>query len=109
MRRRTGGRADGWTVLALTGVLLSAGRAVRLSAQGFPTTAPKPTRLAPVRLPPFQQTPLPSGLALVVTEPHVQPVVSVSLAFRAGVIVAPARKEGLSELAPGLLSKGTAT
>jgi predicted Zn-dependent peptidase len=96
-------------VLALTGVLLAAGPAVRLSAQGFPTTPPKPTRLAPVRFPPFKETTLPNGLALVVIEHHEQPVVSVSLAFRAGGIVDPAGKEGLSELAAELLSKGTAT
>jgi predicted Zn-dependent peptidase len=110
VRRRTGGRADGRTVLAVvTGVLVSAGPAVRLCAQGFPTTPPKPTRLAPVRFPPFKEATLPNGLALVVIEHHEQPVVSVSLAFRAGAIAEPAGKEGLSELAAELLSKGTAT
>ena len=102
MRRRT-------VLAVVTGVLLSAGPAVRLSAQGFPTTPPKPTRLAPVRFPPFKETTLPNGLALVVIEHHEQPVVSVSLAFRAGGIVDPAGKEGLAELAAELLSKGTAT
>ena len=117
MRRRTGGRADpkglpngrGRTVLAVTGVFLSAGLGVRLSAQGFPTTPPKATRLAPVHFPPFKEATLPNGLAVVVIEHHEQPVVSVSLAFRAGAIYDPAGKEGLSELAAELLSKGTAT
>ncbi len=110
MSRRTGGRADGRTVLAVAAVvLLNASPTVRLSGQAFPTTPPKPTRLAPVRFPPFKETTLPNGLALVVIEHHEQPVVSVSLAFRAGGIVDPAGKEGLSELAAELLSKGTAT
>ena len=110
MKRRTGGRADGRSVVAVAAwVLLSSSPAVRLSGQAFPTTPPKPTRLAPVRFPPFKETTLPNGLALVVIEHHEQPVVSVSLAFRAGGIVDPAGKEGLSELAAELLSKGTAT
>src|SRR5205823_3851577 len=75
----------------------------------FPTEPPKPTRLAPVRFPPFKEATLPNGLALVVIEHHEQPVVSVSLAFRAGAIYDPAGKEGLSELTAELLSKGTAT
>ena len=95
--------------LVLAWACLSAGPALRLSAQAFPTTPPKPTRLAPVRFPPFKETMLPNGLALVVIEHHEQPVVSVSLAFRAGAICDPAGKEGLSELTAELLSKGTAT
>jgi len=83
--------------------------ALRLSAQAFPTTPPQATRLAPVHFPPFKEATLPSGLALVVIEHHEQPVVSVSLAFRAGAIYDPAGKEGLSELTAELLSKGTAT
>src|SRR5438445_561801 len=108
--RGPGGRADGRSVVAVAAwVLLSGSPAVRLSGQAFPTTPPKPTRLAPVRFPPFKETTLPNGLALVVIEHHEQPVVSVSLAFRAGGIVDPGGKEGLSELAAELLSKGTAT
>ncbi|HEV2751474.1 MAG TPA: insulinase family protein [Gemmatimonadales bacterium] len=79
----------------------------RLSAQGFPTTPPKPTRLAPARFPPFKEATLPNGLQLVVVEQHEQPVVSVSLAFRAGETYDPAGKEGLAELTAELLSKGT--
>jgi zinc protease len=79
----------------------------RLSAQAFPTTPPKPTPLTPVRFPPFKQATLPNGLQLVVIEHHEQPVVSVTLSFRAGGIYDPAGKEGLSTLAAELLSKGT--
>jgi zinc protease len=82
----------------------------RLSAQAsFPTTPPKPTRLAPLRFPPFKEATLPDGLQLVVVERHEQPVISVSLAFRAGEIYDPAGKEGLAELTAELLSKGTDT
>jgi len=82
----------------------------RLSAQAsFPTTPPKPTRLAPLRFPPFKEATLPNGLQLVVVERHEQPVISVSLAFRAGDIYDPAGKEGLAELTAELLSKGTDT
>ena len=81
-----------------------------LSAQAsFPTTPPKPTRLAPLRFPPFKEATLPNGLQLVVVERHEQPVISVSLAFRAGDIYDPAGKEGLAELTAELLSKGTDT
>jgi len=82
----------------------------RLSAQAsFPTTPPKPTRLAPLRFPPFKEATLPNGLQLVVVERHEQPVISVSLAFRAGDIYDPAGKEGLADLTAELLSKGTDT
>ena len=80
----------------------------RLAAQAsFPTTPPKPARLAPAHFPPFKEATLPNGVQLVVVEHHEQPVVSVSLAFRAGDIYDPVGKEGLSELTAELLSKGT--
>src|SRR5207248_6035797 len=62
-----------------------------------------------LRFPPFKEATLPNGLQLVVVERHEQPVISVSLAFRAGEIYDPAGKEGLAELTAELLSKGTAT
>src|SRR2546425_2520955 len=98
----------GITGLALT-MLLSAYPPARLSAQAFPTTPPRPTPLSPVRFPPFKEATLASGLQLVVVEHHEQPVVSVSLSFRAGGIYAQPGKEGLAELAAELLTKGTAT
>ena len=79
----------------------------RLSAQAFPTAPPKPTPLTPVRFPPFKEATLADGLQLVVIEHHEQPVVSATLSFRAGGIYDPAGKEGLSDLAAELLSKGT--
>ena len=88
-------------------LLLPVSSTVRLVAQGFPVTPPKPTSLTPVRFPPFKEATLANGLQLVVVEHHEQPVVSVTLSFRAGGIYDPAGKEGLSTLAAGLLSKGT--
>src|SRR5439155_1387438 len=105
--RRTGGEVDGRTVVAVVGLLLSARPPVPLSAQAFPTAPPKPTPLTPVRFPPFKEATLANGLQLVVIEHHEQPVVSVTLSFRAGGIYDAAGKEGLSALAAELLSKGT--
>lgn len=90
-------------------VFLSIVPSFHLSAQAFPTTPPRPTPLSPVRFPPFKEATLASGLQLVVVEHHEQPVVSVSLSFRAGGIYAPPGKEGLAELVAELLNKGTAT
>src|SRR5436853_1322386 len=108
MRRWTARLRDGRTVVAVVaGLLLSARPTVRMSAQTFPTTPPKPTPLTPVRFPPFKEATLANGLQLVVIEHHEQPVVSATLSFRAGGIYDPAGKEGLSDLAAELLSKGT--
>jgi len=104
----TAGRRYGGTAVGLAAVL-AAVPPYRLSAQAFPTTPPQPTRLAPAHFPPFKEATLPNGLQLVVVERHEQPVISVSLAFRAGGIYDPAGKEGLAELTAELLSKGTDT
>src|SRR2546426_8309415 len=79
-------RIGGWAVSVLVPatVLLSGYPAIRLSAQAFPTKPPKPTPLSPARFPPFQEVALPNGLQLVIIEHHEQPVVSVTLSFRAG-------------------------
>src|SRR5207244_2099508 len=68
---------------------------------------PKPPPLSPARFPPFQEVALPNGLQLVIIEHHEQPVVSVTLSFRAGGSYDPAGKEGLSALVAELLTKGT--
>jgi len=104
----TAGRRYGGTAVGLAAVL-AAVPSYRLSAQAFPTTPPQPTRLAPAHFPPFKEATLPNGLQLVVVERHEQPVISVSLAFRAGGIYDQAGKEGLAELTAELLSKGTDT
>lgn len=94
-------------VLAAAALLLAAGA---LAAQEpFPTKAPVPTRLRPVRFPPFQEVALPNGMTLVLVENHEQPTVAVSLSFRAGTIYDPAGKEGVAALTAELLTKGTPT
>ena len=105
--RRLGGCALG-TLLA-SAIVLTAYPANRLFAQGFPTRPPRPARLAPVRFPPFTETRLANGLDVIVIEHHEQPVLSVSLSFRAGDAYDPAGKNGLAELVAELLSKGTGT
>src|SRR5207249_107202 len=106
MERWNVGKVEQVTTLV---VFLSIVPSFHLSAQAFPTTPPRPTPLSPVRFPPFKEATLASGLQLVVVEHHEQPVVSVSLSFRAGGIYAPPGKEGLAELVAELLNKGTAT
>ncbi|HEU5262732.1 MAG TPA: insulinase family protein [Gemmatimonadales bacterium] len=102
-------RIDGQTVrTVLAGaIVLTAYPSNRLTAQGFPPRPPAPTALSPVRFPPFKEATLPNGLQLVVIEHREQPVVSVTLTFRAGDIYDPAGKEGLADLVAELLSKGT--
>jgi zinc protease len=95
--------------VVLLSVLPSFRPSVVLSAQGFPTKPPKPTPLSPARFPPFAEAGLANGLQLVVVERHEQPVVSVTLSFRAGGIYDPSGKEGLSTLVAELLTKGTET
>ncbi|OLC05832.1 MAG: hypothetical protein AUH42_06700 [Gemmatimonadetes bacterium 13_1_40CM_70_11] len=48
-------------------------------------------------------------MTLVVVENHEQPVLSVTLSFRAGSVTDPPGKEGLAGLVAELLTKGTAT
>ena len=96
MKRRTVRRVVGlWVWVAF----LSGSPAVRLAAQdSFPSRPPRPAPLRPARFPAFQDVLLPSGMRMVVIENHEQPVVSVTLSFRAGDIYAPVGKEGLAGL-----------
>ena len=92
-------------VLAVAGLTLAT---LPLAAQdSFPPRAPSPTRLAPVRFPPFTESTLPNGMTLLVVENHSQPMLSVSLSFRAGSTRDPAGKEGLAELTAQILTKGS--
>src|SRR5438309_1422056 len=107
MKRRTVRRVVGlWAWAAF----LSVSPTVRLSAQdSFPSRPPRPAPLRPARFPAFQDVLLPSGMRMVVIENHEQPVVSVTLSFRAGDIYDPVGKEGLAGLTAELVTKGTAT
>src|SRR5205807_10296689 len=63
----------------------------------------------PVRIPTFQDVLLLSCMRMVVIGNREQPVVCVTLSFRAGDIYAPVGKEGLTRLTAELVTKGTAT
>src|SRR5204863_3574909 len=107
MNRRNVGVMERWNVLL---VVLSIIPTLHLSAQEpFPTRAPAPSRLRPVRFPPFRDVALPNGMTLLLVENHEQPTLSVSLSFRAGTAYDPAGKEGVAPLAAALLTKGTPT
>ena len=116
MKRRTAGQSDGRTVRRVVGLwvsvvaFLSVSPTVRLSGQdSFPSRPPRPTPLRPARFPAFQEVLLPGGMRMVVIENHEQPVLSVTLSFRAGDIYDPAGKEGLAGLVAELITKGTPT
>ena len=70
------------------------------------THAPDPLPLKPAAFPPFREALLPNGARLIVVENHRLPVLSLSLSFSAGRVADPAGKEGLAEMAGGLLTKG---
>jgi zinc protease len=103
---RAGGRGRGRVLALSVALALRPGGA---GAQGFPPKPPRPTPLSPARYPPFQQATFANGLELVIIEHHAQPVVSVTLTFRAGAIADPPGKEGLATLVAELLTKGTET
>lgn len=95
-------------VLALAAVAVTAPLAAAQTPDSFPPHAPAPTTLGPVRFPPFTETTLPNGMTLLVVENHSQPMLSLSLSFRAGSIHDPVGKEGLAELTAQILTKGSA-
>jgi zinc protease len=103
-------RLGGWAVGGGAVLFLTAQPLNRLAAQEqFPTRPPAPTRLRPVRFPPFREVALPNGMALLLVENHEQPTLSISLSFRAGTAYDPAGKEGVAALVAELLTKGTPT
>ncbi|MDH5805429.1 MAG: insulinase family protein, partial [Gemmatimonadota bacterium] len=89
-------------------ILTATWAVVPVQAQ-FPTEPPPPTPLRPLQLPPFQETTLGNGLAVIVVEDHRLPVVSVSLTMPAGSSYDPDGKEGLADLLSDVISKGTET
>ncbi|HWZ29560.1 MAG TPA: pitrilysin family protein [Gemmatimonadales bacterium] len=94
--------------LALTGGGAALAATLPLAAQdSFPPHAPPPATLAPVRFPPFVESTLPNGMTLLVVENHTQPMLSVTLSFKAGSTRDPAGKEGLAELTAQILTKGS--
>src|SRR3989475_12359664 len=101
-------RMGGWAVGGGAVLFLSNSPTVRLSGQEpFPSRAPAPARLRPVRFPPFREVALPNGMTLLLVENHEQPTLSLSLNFRAGSAYDPPGKEGVAEFGAELLTKGT--
>ena len=94
-------------VRALAALLLVGGTLA--GQEAFPTRPPAPSRLRPVRFPPFREVALPNGMTLLLVENHEQPTLSVSLSFRAGTVYDPAGKEGVAAIVAELLTKGTPT
>lgn len=94
-------------VLVVTAVTFASRPAAAQTPDSFPPHAPPPTTLGPVRFPPFTETTLPNGMTLLVVENHSQPMLSLSLSFRAGSIHDPVGKEGLAELTAQILTKGS--
>ncbi len=110
MNRRNVGMMQCWKVGMMGLITLSIIPSFHLSAQEpFPTRAPAPSRLRPVRFPPFREVALPNGMTLLLVENHEQPTLSISLSFRAGTAYDPAGKEGTAALVAELLTKGTPT
>ncbi len=57
--------------------------------------------------PPFREARLANGIQLILVENHELPLVSLTLALRAGARLDPPGREGLVEMAAELLTKGT--
>src|SRR6266436_5692599 len=110
MNRRNVGMMECWKVGMMGLITLSIIPTFQLSAQEpFPTRAPAPSRLRPVRFPPFRDVALPNGMTLLLVENHEQPTLAISLSFRAGTAYDPAGKEGTAAFVAELLTKGTPT
>ncbi len=110
MTRRNVGMLERGNVGMMVLITLSIIPTVQLSSQQpFPTRAPAPARLRPVRFPPFHDVALPNGMTLLLVENHEQPTLSISLSFGAGTAYDPAGKEGVAALVAELLTKGTPT
>ncbi len=72
----------------------------------YPTTPPPAAAVQPAQLPPFQEAVLANGLRVVLVENHRDPVIAFRLVLPAGRLYEPKGKEGISEIAAGLLTKG---
>ncbi len=73
----------------------------------YPTKPPAAAPLRPVRFPAFARATLPDGMNMIIVEHHKQPVVTVTLALRAGAAYVAPDKTGLDGLVADLLTKGT--
>lgn len=60
-------------------------------------------------LPAYKKAVLPNGMTLLLMEQHEVPIVSLSIAVRAGSVADPAGKEGVAAITAALLRRGTAS
>ena len=72
----------------------------------FPSAPPAAAPIKAAAFPPFQEATLANGLRVVLVESHRDPVVAFRLSMPAGTASVPAGKEGLSDLAATLLTRG---
>jgi zinc protease len=94
------------TSVALIGLVT----AMTLAAQKIDRTKPPETAaLPPFRLPSLYETTLPNGLRVVLVEDKRFPLVTLRLAFEAGMKFDPKDLPGLSEAVGSLLTEGTRT
>ena len=91
---------------ALTAFGLALAAAAPTARAQYPTQQPAPAPVRPAAFPPFQEATLANGVRVVLVESHRDPVVAFRLAVPAGDAYAPAGKEGLADMAAGLLTKG---
>lgn len=80
--------------------------ALRQAAAQYPTTPPPPGPIRPAAFPPFQEATLANGMRVVLVENHRDPVVAFRIAIPAGDTYSPAGKEGLTDVAATLLTRG---
>ncbi|MBM4195067.1 MAG: hypothetical protein FJ202_11920 [Gemmatimonadetes bacterium] len=88
------------------GVLSTIAAVGALGGQQFPSAPPAPLAMRPAQFPPFQQAVLSNGMQLVVVSNARLPILSVSLAFKAGNFYEPAEKTGLADMVAALVTKG---
>jgi zinc protease len=70
--------------------------------------APAVAQPGSLRLPPYTKVVLENGMTLLLMEQHEVPLVSFSVAVKAGSVSDPAGKEGVASMTAALLRKGTA-
>src|SRR5882672_10258027 len=73
------------------------------------TKIPPPTKTPELRVPAWTKTMLPNGAALIISEQHNLPLVSLSITFIGGADQFEGAHRGLAALTGSMLSEGTTT
>ena len=98
-----------WLVgLALIAMTLCGGWAPDTLAAQYPTAAPPPLPMRPLRIPMIQDE-LTNGVQLLVVENHEVPLVSLQLGLPRGAAHDPPGQEGLADLISRVMIRGTST